>query len=534
MLLEIYCEKFHQKRIEFNYGLNVVLGTNSGDNSIGKSTFLLIVDFVLGGTTYSSSSDIIQNVGSHDISFAFSGTSENYYFSRNNINNSVVWKCDKDYNKLSQIDIDEYRNWLNKYYHLELPNLSFRDAVGRYIRVYGKENFNEKHPLNYKYNEKDKKAKYALLKLFDYYTTVADVEKQANDSAEKLKAYKKAQTFSYIEQIGKRDYEKNKKEIERLENELSLLVKTLEEGLLDIDAVISEKAISIKSELTKARRIRGSISSRLKPISDSLTYEFSLSQETVDELGTFFPEANIRRITEIENFHKQISGIFKKELQEQKKQLLLQLTDINKLIGEYESELKELIQNPNLSKNILKKHAELLKEIERLKRINATYLKLVQLETTKQADEARLKLIETEQFTIMANAINNKMSELNTIIYEGKANAPLIAFENETYKFFTPNDTGTGRSYKGLVVFDLAIINLTKLPLIVHDSVVLKQISDDALEKILQLYISCNKQVIITLDKQNSYTDRSNDILTHHKILELAPNGRELFGRSWG
>lgn len=32
MLYEIYCQEFHQKRIMFNEGLNVVLGTNTGDN----------------------------------------------------------------------------------------------------------------------------------------------------------------------------------------------------------------------------------------------------------------------------------------------------------------------------------------------------------------------------------------------------------------------------------------------------------------------------------------------------------------------
>ncbi len=52
MLHEIYCEQFHQKRIVFNPGLSVVLGTNTGDNSIGKSSFLLIVDYVFGGSTY--------------------------------------------------------------------------------------------------------------------------------------------------------------------------------------------------------------------------------------------------------------------------------------------------------------------------------------------------------------------------------------------------------------------------------------------------------------------------------------------------
>ena len=71
MLHEIYCEQFHQKRIVFNPGLSVVLGTNTGDNSIGKSTFLLIVDYVFGGSTYAGATDIIENVGPHDIYFSF-------------------------------------------------------------------------------------------------------------------------------------------------------------------------------------------------------------------------------------------------------------------------------------------------------------------------------------------------------------------------------------------------------------------------------------------------------------------------------
>ena len=61
---------------------------------------------------------------------------------------------------------------------------------------------------------------------------------------------------------------------------------------------------------------------------------------------------------------------------------------------------------------------------------------------------------------------------------------------------------------KGLVVYDLAVLSLTKLPLLVHDSVVLKQISDDAIEKIIELYSSCGKQVIIALDKQDSYSEK--------------------------
>lgn len=41
MLYEIYCDKFYQKQIKFNNSLSVILGTNNGDNSIGKIYFFV-------------------------------------------------------------------------------------------------------------------------------------------------------------------------------------------------------------------------------------------------------------------------------------------------------------------------------------------------------------------------------------------------------------------------------------------------------------------------------------------------------------
>ena len=54
MLREIFCDQFIsqgeiRKPIVFHKGLNSILGSNTGSNSIGKSTFLMIIDFVFGG-----------------------------------------------------------------------------------------------------------------------------------------------------------------------------------------------------------------------------------------------------------------------------------------------------------------------------------------------------------------------------------------------------------------------------------------------------------------------------------------------------
>ena len=72
MLEEIKCEKFKQKSISFKQGLNVVLGTNNGSNSIGKSTLLMIIDFVFGGDDYIyRCKEVRDAIGDHTIYFKF-------------------------------------------------------------------------------------------------------------------------------------------------------------------------------------------------------------------------------------------------------------------------------------------------------------------------------------------------------------------------------------------------------------------------------------------------------------------------------
>ena len=165
---------------------------------------------------------------------------------------------------------------------------------------------------------------------------------------------------------------------------------------------------------------------------------------------------------------------------------------------------------------------------------NDAYSKLQQLKSNRDADADRLKTIRQQQLALVSYQLNEEMSRLNDAIYKGSYNAPVLDFTETGYAFFTPDDTGTGIAYKGLVVYDLAVLALTRLPVLVHDSVVLKQISDDAIERIIALYSSCGKQVIIALDKQNSYSEKTSHLLSESAVLRLTSNGQELFGRSWG
>ena len=148
MLSEIFCDKFYQKTIRFDAGLNVVLGTPNADNSIGKSTLLLIIDYAFGGDTYAKASDIVKNIGEHKIGFKFQFKGEEYAFLRAVPDSTEIWRCDSSYSPLDLITKEQFTGWLSKKYELDLYQLSFRDAVGRYIRVYGKENYDKVKQIN--------------------------------------------------------------------------------------------------------------------------------------------------------------------------------------------------------------------------------------------------------------------------------------------------------------------------------------------------------------------------------------------------
>ena len=78
----------------------------------------------------------------------------------------------------------------------------------------------------------------------------------------------------------------------------------------------------------------------------------------------------------------------------------------------------------------------------------------------------------------------------------------------------------------------MAILKLTDLPFIIHDSILFKNIEDVAVEKIIQQYNSFKKQIFIALDGINRYNDASQKILNESSVINLSEN-RKLFNRDW-
>ena len=79
----------------------------------------------------------------------------------------------------------------------------------------------------------------------------------------------------------------------------------------------------------------------------------------------------------------------------------------------------------------------------------------------------------------------------------------------------------------------MAMLYLTALPTIAHDSLILKNISDGAVNGIMKIYAASKKQVFIAFDKQAAYRPDTQKILSDNTVLKLSDNNCELYGQSW-
>lgn len=543
MLVEIMCSEFrdHGKprgRIRIRAGLNTVLGSESGSNSIGKSTFLMVLDFIFGGSDYVDKlTDVQTEVGVHTINFAFRFKEEIYYFARSTGDYNIVVGCDSNYRPLpnGSMPLNDYMEFLQRNYGLDLPGLSLRNAVGRFIRVYKRETLDEEHPLHQAKQETAKYAIEGLLKIVDLYSGIAEQSKITKEAKEKHDIFKKAQKFQYIPFVTKKsEYDRNEERIRELASQAEELAHRSSNGLLDLDSMQAERLSILHSNLSNFKRQRAKIISQLRAIRADKELGKKSFKRNFEDLQRFFPEVNLQRIESIEGFHKQLAGILKDEFSEMEENFQATLMLIEPEMKAIENNILETGASTNLTVAVLEHYAAIDKELKTLRAANDNFEKTKELSDTAKVYEETLNNLVREQIARMQQAINSEMFKINHEIYNGRKTAPSLTISDAShYNFFTPRDGGTGSQYKGLVVFDLAMLDLTPLPLLVHDSVMLKHIEDDAIEKILQLYSRTPKQAFIALDKEGSYTAEAQKIMNDTKILQLTAGEGALFGRTW-
>ena len=78
------------------------------------------------------------------------------------------------------------------------------------------------------------------------------------------------------------------------------------------------------------------------------------------------------------------------------------------------------------------------------------------------------------------------------------------------------------------------MLELTLLPILIHDTVLFKNVEDETIRKLISFYqMFFDKQVFICLDKVSQYSEDTEQTLRSKAVLQLGTDGEELFGWSW-
>lgn len=530
MLIEISSDKFIsngkvREKIVLTKGLNIVIGDGDRSNSIGKSTFLMIIDFCFGGRDYvSKGEDIIYNVGHHVINYAFKFGKSKYYFSRNTKNLYDINKCDENYETIGKLTIKEFTDFLKDKY-ISKNDLSFRDIVSKYFRVYGRNVTKVKKPLNVA-DESEEKAINRLLKL--YQCNFKNLEENLNLEKKKKESFESLIKTGVQDKVGKREYDANEKSIQRIKTELLDVTNNF------IGTDEAEEIANLKSEVIKLRRQKTKVESEKKVVVDNET-SLVFDQEAIK---AFFPDIKIKAISDIEKFHSKITKILEEEIQEELEQKQSIIEIIDNQIKEIESKLSEYSKLGNISKKQLAFIQESQRELDELENQNKNYRLGVSLK--EKSTEARDNLNNEIEKNIIeiSDSLNNQMKLYNNKIFQNnkKVSPKISVIKNKqkkwNYSFGTEGDTGTGTANKALILFDLSILKQTELPAIIHDSFLFTDIANSTVSELLKLYNSFEKQVFISLTDKESYS-ASEEIIEKNKVLSLSIGGNELFGRSW-
>lgn len=549
MLVEVQCDKFIKhgeirKPIQFHAGLNTVIGDDNGSNSVGKSTFLMILDFVFGGKDYVNKClDVQENVGEHTINFTFVFDGKAYHFSRSNIDYKHVFRCNENYEPLSEdskMTLDQYCGFLAEKYGTQVEEeLTWRGVVSRFIRVWKRDTLDEERPLR---AAKDEKAEYAIKRYMQLYGKYAPVEaqiKQAKAAEEERDAFKKSSDYKHIRAAkNKPEYEDNEKRIAALRTQEQELAEQSNKGLLDLDSFQARHLSELDDQLLKYRRERARVQTQLNAIRREMTEGKKSFKKTYSDLEKFFPGVDFQTIESIESFHQQLAKVLGDEFKETEKDLATAYVMLGNEIARILEEVEEIKKIPNVSEAILKEYAKITTELNNLIDANRNYDRMNELnDLVAEYAETRDRVIRDQLFAI-ETMLNQKMREISVQLLKDEQHMPpVLRMEKlNKYTFNTPNDGGTGAQYRGVITFDLANMELSPLPFIIHDMQMLLHIEKKVMAEIIKAYDaqkSTGKQVFIAFDRLDTYDTDTKDTMSTNCVLELSPGGNELFGRAW-
>ncbi|MGV8180758.1 DUF2326 domain-containing protein [Pseudomonas aeruginosa] len=535
MLKQIKCNLFNHKQIDFHDGLNIILGDDEAKNSIGNSSALLVIDFAMGGTSLLvDDAGVIKALGDHsyDITFEFKG--EPLFVRRSTERPDIVDVCDSNYIKHDEMSLEAYREHLKRLYGLSGLESTFRSIVSPFARIWNKGESDPDHPLAGASKEKLSAGIFRLLDLFERTSDVSVERAALQILKDKKDLMKRSMTAEIIPRITTTQYRSNQKLIKDNAQAISDLKDNFAGAITAYEALFDEKLREIqqsKNELIKQRSLTSARREKLQRDISGLSPRLTANIALVAE---FFPEADLERLQQVEQFHKKIGKLVSRELKNELEALLTQESEINESITDLDQKIKLALNLKGTPTDLFAKVFELKEVTDKAREENKFFEQKTSIDESEAASKARLDAIYDQIFLSIESSINSELEEFNKIVYGPERNPSQLRIKNaNSYSFTSPLDTGTGKSYAGLVGFDIAVLSLTNLPFIIHDSMIYKNIEISATENIIRILSAFKKkQTFLAFDEAKKFNTETQKTLQSNKVLQLNRN-QLLYIKDW-
>lgn len=534
MLTEIICNKFRKNKIIFEKGVNVVVG--DGSNSIGKSTLLLVVDFIFGGSAFiEKNKATIRHIGEHEYNFSFI-FDKPYFFKRSTKSPKDVYECDENYKVLKTIDLGSYKEFLKQKYIPNLADLSFRDFVGTFCRIWGKGNdevtFDLK-PLHAHSMNSMKDCLVRVIKIFNQYSELKFLTKDRDGKDKELKSAKKLFGTDFLPtNIKKGQYTNNKEAIKQITTEVQDIKVNLAAYSVSIRDITDREVMKLKEEKDSLLNYKFELQNKHNSLQNNLTSNKHFKTKGIVELQEILPNIDTERLALVEAFHNDVLKILSKDLKVSLKDINAELKDLDDRLNQINDEVSKKFESLDTPTTLVDRVYDLATNFSKFKSENDLYDKVHDLKEDVRDLSKSIDETITEELLGIKGKINAGIYKLCHDIYGDNYKSPVFEANSKSYSYVNRDNTGTGAASFGLIVFDMTILRLTELPLLIHDSRMFNSLESRAIDKLLPFYNNLQKQTFIALDDIDKLSPEAQKLIKENEVISLC-SSFTLYNKIW-
>lgn len=403
-----------------------------------------------------------------------------------------------------------------------------------FARIWKKGGLESDHPFISDLKEGSGVAISRLVDLFGRSADISAEKKVIEAQKDRKKLISGSMNAEIIPNVNKTQYKVNTKTITENTKQIEQLKQGFSGALNAYEALFDENLRGMQQRKNEIAYLRNEIGSKVKRLQREIAGITPRLAANIALVADFFPTVDVKRLEQVEAFHQKIGSTVKNEL---KTGLAAAELEDSVLASEFtalEQQIQTTLQSKGMPDDLFKRVFDLKEITDKASQENKYFEQKTQLEETIKISGQRLEVIYKKIFLEIEAKINLKLTAFNKVVYGPKRNSSELRIKSaSSYSFTSPEDTGTGKSYAGLIGFDMAMLSLTRLPFVIHDSVIYKNVEVPAVKRILRILAAVkSKQIFLSFDEAKKYGSQAEQLLKKFTVLKLS-NSDLLYTKDW-